>query len=263
MRHKLAKKILKLFLLAGMFGYFGIGVALVIFQKDFIYFPSSQDFNNCPEFADSQKIDINGTRAYYKKNSSTLVVFYHGNAGSSCGNYFLKNEFEKNGLSYLFVEYTGYGNDKNPPAKDAIFKNTRDAADFSARQNFGKVIVVGESLGTAPAVYHSTIAKTDKLLLISPFCRMVEMAEYHYPLYPVSWFLSEKYDNCGLIAQSRAGQILIVHGKRDAVILFEQAEKLFGQVGLAQKKFIAIDSAGHNDIYDYENARSAIFNFAR
>jgi len=256
-------KIFKLIILAGLVCYFGIGAALAIFQKEFTYFPDKQDFNDCPDFAVSRKLDLNGTRAYYQYNSPVLVVFYHGNAGSACGRAAIKDEIEKNGASYLFVEYAGYANGKDRFSKDAILKNVRDAANFIAAKNFQKVVVIGESLGTAPAVYHSTLAKVDRLVLVSPFCKMAEVAQSKYPAYPVSCFLSEDYDNCGLINQSRAEEFLVVHGKRDAVIPFEQAEKLFRQISSAEKNFVVIDVAGHNDIYGYENARQAIFGLGR
>ncbi|MFC1756459.1 hypothetical protein ACFLY1_00730, partial [Patescibacteria group bacterium] len=73
------------------------------------------DFKSCTFFQDSQKINIGGTRAYYKENSKKLILFYHGNAGSACDRSFLRDEFQKLGYSYIFVEYTGYSNDSRKP----------------------------------------------------------------------------------------------------------------------------------------------------
>ena len=69
---KILKIIIKIFLLL----YFSVGLFLYINQKRFIYYPDNQDFDSCSNFEDSQKLNINGTRIYYQKNSDNLVVFY-------------------------------------------------------------------------------------------------------------------------------------------------------------------------------------------
>jgi len=241
--------------------YVGFGVVLFVYQKDFIYLPDNRDFAACPAFGDSEKININGTRAYYRKNSQTLVVFYHGNTGSACDRIYQKDEFEKMGLSYLFVEYAGYSGDPVPASKERLMKDAENIAAFAEKQDFLKVLVMGESLGTTFAVYHSTLAKTDKLLLVAPFYRMTDLASGSYGMYPVSFMVTENYDSGAWMRKTRAENIAIVHGDMDNVIPVAQSRKLFTDIGVPNKKITEVKNANHNDIYDFNETRSAIAEF--
>ncbi|NTU98920.1 alpha/beta hydrolase, partial [Candidatus Falkowbacteria bacterium] len=232
--------------------YTGLGLFLWGVQKSLIYFPSRQDFDSCLGFADSEKLNLNGTRAYFKKNSGKLVVFYHGNAGSACMRTYLKGEFEKVGVSYLIVEYAGFSNDKSKPDKKLLMKDVENVNDFLAGKKFTQIIVVGESLGTALATYHSTLMPIDKLLLISPFYRMVDMAQANYPIYPMSLLLTEDYDSDAWIKASKAKSLEILHGSADEVVPIDQSKKLFESARITDKKYVEVAGAHHNDIYNFK-----------
>ena len=61
------------------------GLFLFLNQKSMLYYPDNQDFANCDRFDDYQKINFQGTRFYLKEESlDSVLVYYHGNAGSSC-----------------------------------------------------------------------------------------------------------------------------------------------------------------------------------
>ena len=246
------KKIIKVAIILILSIYIIFGFILFIFQKKFVYYPDNQNFNYCDGFKDSQKININGTKAYYKKNSEKLVVFYHGNAGSACARSFLKDEFEKQGLSYIFVEYSGYSADTKRPSKELLMKNVENINQFIKSQNFSEVAIAGESLGTSLAVYHSSIANTDKLLLISPFYSMLDIAKVNYGMYPVSLMLTENYDSSEWMKNSQTKDVEIIHGSADDIVPINQSKMLFNEVPTANKKFVEVLGAHHNDIYNFK-----------
>jgi hypothetical protein len=245
---KIFIKVLIVFVLVYLF----FGLYLYIYQTNFVYFPSQQNFDNCPNFSESQKININGTRAYFENISDKLIVFYHGNAGSTCDRYYLKNKFKKQGFSYLFVEYTGYSNDIKKTTKDWLIKDVENMEDFLKTTDFKEIIIMGESLGTALATYHSSIRKIDKLLLVSPFDRLAEIAQNNFGIYPIKLILKENYNNGNTIKKSMASKVQIIHGNIDNVIPIEQARKLFNKIEITNKKFVEIKGASHNDIYNFE-----------
>lgn len=255
------KKFIKSIIVIIIFLYVGFGLVLFIFQKSLVYYPDKQDFNLCADFRDSEKLNLNSTRVYYKKNSEKLVIFYHGNAGSACMRAYLKDEFEKQGLSYLFVEYAGYSNDSNKPSKELLMKDVENVNQFIADKQFSKIIIAGESLGTALAVYHSSIASVDKLLLISPFYRMADMAKNNYGIYPISLMLTENYDSAKWIRSSQAKNIEIIHGSADEIVPIEQSRKLFNEARTASKKFVEVAGAHHNDIYNFDETYKNMMEF--
>lgn len=255
------KKIVKIIISIIFFVYIVFGLILFIFQKRLVYYPNKQDFNSCTNFKDSEKINIERTRMYYKKNSDKLVVFYHGNAGSACARTYLKEKFEKLELSYIFVEYTGYSNDSSNPTKNLLLKDVERVNQFLIDKNFSQITLMGESLGTALATYHSTIMNVDKLLLISPFFSMAELASNNFKIYPISLLLRENYNNGKWIGNSKAKSLEIIHGNIDEIIPIEQSKKLYNKVVMTNKKYIEVVGANHNDIYEFDETNKNINQF--
>jgi uncharacterized protein len=255
------KKILKIIIGIFLTLYFSLGLFLFIYQKSLIYYPNNQDFNSCPNFEDSEKLNINGTRIYYKKNSDKLIIFYHGNAGSACNRTYLKQLFEKLNLSYIFVEYAGYSNDSKRPSKEFLMKDVLNVNQFVTDKKMSKIIVMGESLGTALATYHSSIIPVDKLLLISPFFSIKDLVKKDFGIYPISLILTENYDNAFWIKKSQAKNIEIIHGKDDETVPIEQSRKLYQEINITNKKIIEVDQAHHNDIYNFNETNNNINQF--
>jgi pimeloyl-ACP methyl ester carboxylesterase len=241
--------------------YVFFGGALYFFQRNLIYHPDSKDFSSCPGFSDSEKIDADGTRAYFKRNSDHLIVFYHGNAGSACARSFLRDRFEEWGLSYVFVEYAGYSADIRSPSQALLMRDVEHIDRFVASEGFSKVTVIGESLGASLATYHASIAAVDSLLLLSPFYSMTEKASRDFGMYPMSILLTETYDSASWIRDSLAGRLEIVHGSADDTIPIGQARKLFGEAGMGEKRFVEVVGAGHNDMYGFPETLDAVRKF--
>jgi hypothetical protein len=239
--------------------YIGTGILIFIFQRKYIYFPDDQDFNSCEGFEDSQKINFNGTRAYYKETSDKLIVFYHGNAGSACDRSFLKDEFEKLGYSYIFVEYAGYSRDDKKPSKELLMGDVKNINEFLKTINYSQLVLSGESIGTSFALYHSSIAKEDKVLLISPYDSITKVAKKHYPLYPTKLLLRDKYDNSQWI--NDINKVMIIHGTEDSIIPISEGKSLFKKIETKNKIFIEVLGASHNSLYYYPETFSAIKEF--
>ena len=254
-------KIIKVAILIFFFIYVTTGITLFIFQKDLVYYPNKQDFDSCLGFEDSQKINVNGTRMYFRKNNNKLIVFYHGNAGSACDRTHLKNKFEELGLSYLFVEYYGYSNALNKPTKKLLIKDVENVNEFLNDKNFSETTIMGESLGTALAIHHSTIVEIDKLLLISPFFSMAEVAKNSLKIYPTSPFLKENYESYKWIKNSKAKKLKIIHGNIDDLVPIKQSKELYKKVLITNKEYVEVDGANHNDIYNFEETSKNINQF--
>lgn len=240
--------------------YLAYGAAIYIFQGSFIYYPDRQDFDNCPGFADAEKISINGTRAYFKNNSDKIIVFYHGNAGSACQRAYLGKKFEKLGYSYIFPEYAGYSADIRQPSKQLLFNDVDNINDFVKRHPFKQTLVAGESLGCAMAAYHASADRDARLLLISPFKSLAAIAKISYPAYPVSLMIRDRYDNGEYATKIKS--VRIIHGELDEIIPISESRKLFA-LFRGDKSFVAIPRAHHNDIYVFPEADAAIDSFLK
>ncbi|MCH7982505.1 MAG: alpha/beta hydrolase [Chloroflexi bacterium] len=188
---------------------------------------------------------------------------YNGNAGSACDRSHLKNVFEENEYSYLFVEYAGYGGDDKKPSRELLFRDAENIVSFLKTKNYTQTLLFAESIGSGVASYHATLMPVDRMLFIAPFDSLVNVAKTKFPVFPM--FLLEKlskenYDNLALLGDY-TGDLRIIHGAKDNVIPFKHGKALFENINIPNKEFIIIDGAGHNDIYDFEKTWKSISDF--
>jgi uncharacterized protein len=130
---------------------------------------------------------------------------------------------------------------------------------FIKKENFNKVNIVGESLGTVLASYNASLDPSYKLLLISPFYKFVDVAKSNFPFYPVFWMLLDNYDSSKLI--DRLDQVTIIHGDQDDVISINEAKKYFQAIISKNKIFISVPGGGHNNLYSVPLVQQSIINF--
>lgn len=242
--------------------YIFLGAYLAIFQESQIYFPDNRDFYSCKEFESAEKINFKGTRMYFKKVSEKIAVLYHGNAGSACDRYFYANIFEGKGYSYLIPEYAGFSNDSQKPSHDLIKNDVRNVLEFIASQNFSETAVVGESVGSGAASYHASIKAPAKLLLISPFTSLLDIAREIYWFYPVSLMVDNAFDNTELLKNYK-NTLMVIHGENDEIISYKFGKKLFDEASSEEKKMINIPGAGHNDLPVYDIFYTSIYEFLK
>lgn len=242
--------------------YIFLGVYLAIFQESKIYFPDNRDFYSCKEFESAEKINFKGTRMYFKKVSEKIAILYHGNAGSACDRYFYANIFEGKGYSYLIPEYAGFSNDSKKPSHNLIKKDVRNVLEFIALQNFSEAAVVGESIGSGAASYHASIKSPAKLLLISPFTSISEIAREIYWFYPISLMVNNAFVNVELLKNYK-NTFMVIHGENDEIISYKFGKKLFDAVASEGKKMISISGASHNDLPVHEIFYTSIYDFLK
>ena len=232
--------------------YIGLFAILFFMQSNYIYYPDEQDFASCTEFTDAQKIIQNDTRMYVTENNNpdTLVIFYHGNAGSACDRSLWNYFFNTLDVSNIFVEYAGYSNDPRTPSEKLIYEDVRNVQEYVATLQYKRIIIVSESIGSGPATYHTTLADVNEIILITSFGNLADVAAYHYPFYPVRLLLKNKFDNVKNLSNF-TGDLTLIHGEKDEIIPIHLGKQLFDEVSVEQKKFITIPNAQHNDIYIY------------
>ena len=254
----MTKKI-RIFLLSLIVIYFLFGLLLFVSQKSLIYFPDKSKFEDCSHFTESEKITHNSFRGYLsKKSNENLVIFYHGNAGRACDRYFLKETLSAKGYSTLFVEYTGYAESQSNPSKDKILGNVEDLKDYLKSKQYKNVVVVSESIGTGPATYHSFISpEISKLILITPYNSLAEVAYYHYPIYPMSLLFTENFIPAEWL-KSYDGSVSLICAENDEIMINDVCSKLFDSITSTNKSKFIVRNATHNSIYESKDFIDAL-----
>ncbi len=232
-------------------------------QANFFYYPDKQDFDDCQSFNDYQKVRTGGTRMFYKeKSTDDVIVYYHGNTGSACDRTHIKRILKDSEKSIVFVEYAGYANDGRVLSKSLIFQDVRNVNVFINAKGFENIIVVGESIGSGSASYHSSIGSVNKIILVAPFSKIEEIARHRYPIFPISVMIKENYNNVEIL-DGYNGEILVIFGTEDMVIPTKFSEKLYETLNVKDKKSLSIFGANHNNIFNQVETIEGIEKFIK
>lgn len=253
-RSKIALSILAIF-------YVSFGAFLSLYQENIVYYPNTQDFKNCSDFQNAGKIDFKGTRMYVKDTDKPTIVLYHGNAGSACDRSFYADIFTQAGYGYIIVEYAGYSNDSRKPTHDLIKNDVQNVVAYIKENHISNITVVGESIGTGIASYHVSLQSPDKLLLISPFTNLADVAKNRFWFYPTSILVDNAFDNVANLSKYQ-NPVTIIHGDNDTIISHKLGQELFESLK-TQKEFITIQGAGHNDLFSFTETYIAVSDFLK
>lgn len=177
------------------------------------------------------------------------VLVFNGNAGNRADRAALAAGLALRGFSVLLFDYRGYGGNPGSPSEVGLLRDARAALAYLEQRpehRSDRIVYFGESLGAAVAVGLAVERPPAALVLRSPFSSLVEVGKFHYPYLPVRWVLRDRFPSIDSIR--RVGSpLLVVAGREDRVVPFEQSRALFEAAGSRDKRFVAIDGADHND----------------
>ena len=204
------------------------------------------------------EVDANGkkARAIFTRNGKKLVVLLHGNACTINAMSDYARRFHQIGYSTLLIEYPGYGiSSDETPSEKMIYRHTCTLLSSVQKNNaFNRedVLLFGQSLGTGVAMELASRKLAGKVILVSPFTSMKDVARFHYPDLLVSIILSENYDSLSK-APLVDVPVLIIHGEKDRVVPHHMGMMLHNK--LKHSSIISIHGAGHNDIHYYFDSK--------
>ncbi len=173
------------------------------------------------------------------------IFYFHGNAEDLGDNLPLLREFYAAGFAVLAFDYRGYGRSGGKASEANVYADTRAVFAY-AREKLGitpeRMIVVGRSVGSGPAVELAAHEPVAGLVLISPFMSAFRV------LTRVKILPFDRFDNLAKIGRVRA-PILIFQGTADEVIPFAHGQSLFAAAP-EPKRASWIEGVGHNDIFE-------------
>lgn len=178
------------------------------------------------------------------------VVYFHGNGDQLAGAVSLGELFTAEGHGFYAVEYPGYGPFREgAPSEDAILAaaeaslvHLRDALHVPT----ARTVLIGQSLGSGVATEMARRGFGAKLVLLSPFLSIPDVAARHFPWLPVRALLRDRFDSASR-APSVAQPTLVLHGTADDLIPMSQGEALARR--FPRGRFVAVRGAGHNDLW--------------
>jgi len=174
---------------------------------------------------------------------SPAVIFAHGNG--EIIDYWPEElqGFTRLGIALLLVEYPGYGRSEGSPTQESITKTFVKAYDaLAARTDIDatRIIFLGRSLGGGALCALARKRSSAALILMSTFTGVRPMAlRYLAP----PFLVRDAFDNLAVV-RDYPNPVLIIHGRRDAIIPFSHGQKLHRA---AKRSELIVYEAGHND----------------
>jgi pimeloyl-ACP methyl ester carboxylesterase len=227
--------------------YLALCAALFVFQRALIYYPQPRAFGSAETLLilpvdDAQILVLIGPRVGPK-----ALIYFGGNAEDVSRSLpEFAQAFPEHAL--YFMHYRGYGGSSGSPSEEAIARDAMALFD-KVYADHPQVAVVGRSLGSGVAVRLASVRPAVKLLLITPYNSLEELAARQFRWFPVQWLLQDKFESWRY-----AGHITIptrlIAAEQDEVIPAASTRRLFSHFppGVATLQVIA--GTRHNSISD-------------
>jgi len=222
---------------------------------------------------DVVRLDTKGDNAAYavhfpaRQAEAHTVAFFHGNADQiGWGPALLGRHLsEAYGVGFFGIEYPGYGLAPGSPSEVSIVGAAEQLlVHLTSEKGLGvppeHVVLLGQSIGCTVAMEMALRGFGSRLVLITPFTSMLDMAMALYPfVVPVAklapYLLLDKFDNASRAHRVRT-PTLVLHGTKDEVVPFEQGRKLAEMIPGAI--FRPVHGGCHNNILFGAHSKDAL-----
>ncbi|MCK5034290.1 MAG: alpha/beta hydrolase [Candidatus Sabulitectum sp.] len=247
-KHISIKSLTRKILLALVVIYVIAGVYLYLNQRKFLYRPQPGVLQITEQQVEIlvNKIILRGW--VVNRIKSDAIIYFGGNAE--------RPEASLEDFKYLFnnqavymINYRGYGESEGLPSEkhlclDAVAIYDRIAGDHD------HISVIGRSLGSGVAVYLATERDVHRLVLVTPYDCMAQIAQSIFPIFPVKLLITDPYNSAQRV-QDITTPTLIIKAENDEVIPSESTDDLVTHFSLITPQVATVHNATHNDIQLY------------
>ena len=259
--------------------------SLYIAQNDVLFMPGRREVNAEAALKENpmvEEVTISGPEnaayhGYFWKAAPAkagLVLYFGGNGELAAGRiYSLLREDAVSviaGYHFLMVDYPGYGKSTGEPTEESVFSMARAALDYAlAREDVDpqRLVIAGWSLGTGPASMLASETNPTGLILMAPYSSGTELVNTYlksqfnlgtgiFSRVP-SFLVRNKFPNDSF-ARITPSKALIIGGKTDTIIPYEQAQRLAGLYTNGQ--FLLLEG-GHGSVWTETQSLEAITAF--
>lgn len=206
-------------------------------------------------FPVTPEVNIAG-RFYLTDPKGPDLLFFHGNGEIASDYDDLGPCFNRYGINFLVADYRGYGQSGGTPSVSTLLSDALEVFDQVAGwreelQRTGPFLVMGRSLGSAPAIEIASRRK-DKiaaLVLDSAFAYSLPLLNLlGIPVADLGYREEDGFQNYEKI-EGISKPTLFIAGQRDDLIPYTESETLLQRSGAHRKELVLVPGAGHNDIF--------------
>jgi len=228
--------------------YTGLCLILFITQRKFLYFPQ-------PATAVSGATEIRFTTDgeqlsgwVVNEGLPKALIYYGGNAERIEDNIAFFATLLPDHSVYL-IPYRGYGNSTGYPTEAHLYHDALYIFD-RVKVNHQQLSLMGRSLGSGVATYVAANRQVEKLILVTPYDSIVNVAKSVYWMFPVSLLIKDKFQSITRVKKIRAKTYIFI-AENDRVIPRARSEQLIAAFSDQLIDSTLVRGASHNDISLY------------
>ncbi len=226
--------------------YVIFGAFLYRFQDYFLYHPTPEIPNHGLSeriFRTDDGVDLKAL--VLNPGNENAILYFGGNAEAVGYN---ANSFEAAlpEQSVYLINYRGYGGSGGQPSEADLYRDALTVYDALRRQH-GRIAVIGRSLGSGVATYLAAEREVEKLVLVTPFDSIENVAQKKFPYFPMSWILNDRYHSIERVEKIKA-KVLVVLAEYDQIIERWSSDNLIAAFPKGQVEVQVIADSDHNSI---------------
>jgi len=238
-----------------VFLYILVCLAVYFYQRSLMYFPQPRHVSAAES---TMKMPVNGaeiTVTVRQHAGPKAIVYFGGNGEDVSYNLDAFSTWFPEHSLYL-MHYRSYGGSTGSPTEES---NHADAAELFrvVHAQHPEIAVIGRSLGTGVAVRLASTQPASRLILVTPYDTITEIAGNAYWFLPTRWLLLDKYESSRYAPAINVPTTVIV-AEHDVEIPRSSSDKLMTRFAPGIAKLVEIPGADHNSIMNRPGYRSAL-----
>lgn len=229
-------RLLKLALITVVIFYIAVCSLVFCFQRHLLFYPVLRSAAEVDQQAHAANMErwtnaagqFIGLRRLATNQPAVGTVFMlYGNASTAVHCSVYADAIQQAApLDFYVLEYPGYEDRPGAPTRTSLLNAADEALP---RLDASKpVYLVGESLGTGVASYLAGKFpdKVAGLMLLSPYDRLADVAQSHYPLLPTRWIMLDDLRSKDYL-QTYHGLLGVMIDGRDSVVPAQFGHRLY------------------------------------
>ncbi len=250
-------KMLTLTLVAAIALYALLCLLVLATQRKQIYYPTPET----DAAAQAVRLPVDGAELKLWRvgaESAAALIYFGGNAEDVGAKAILLQSHLPERSLYL-VNYRGYGGSTGVPAESAINADALRVFDHVS-ESHDRIAVMGRSLGSGVATFIAANRPLEKMVLITPFDSITEVAAAAFPYLPMRWLITERFDSRSRVSALTVPTLVVI-AENDAIIPLARSEALIAGFAARPPVVTVIPGAGHNDLHEHPAYAQAIAAF--
>ena len=238
--------------------YLAIIALLYLMQRSLLFYPvpARDDIPRESITLKNKSLSLHGW--ILNKGQKKALIYFGGNSEDITDNIVQLEGLFKNHTIYL-INYRGYGKNRGKPTQQGLFSDAIAIYDQIGGQH-SSVSLMGRSLGSGVAVYLTSKRNIEQLFLLTPYDSIAELAQTHYPYFPVRYLVKDRFDSV-VLAKKIKIPTLIVTAELDQVVPVKHALRLRDHLTEASVTYHLIAGAEHNNVTSFPQYQKAIERF--